>query len=843
MNKNKTETKPETDSSNWVTRLSAPTNSDPSRVGGKAAHLSELLNARLPVPPAYVVNVNAFRAHLAGCTPATSPSPPVVSATLAKQLHDAFDQLVRGSGEAIAVRSSALGEDGSAHSFAGQHATYYYITKPALEDAVVNCWLSLWSTPAHAYRQQHPHDGDEQFGMAVILQRMVQAESSGVCFTQDPTGHYPDHALVEATWGLGAALVDGRVSPDRFFVAENGAVSSRRIGRKRFKVAENLNNGSGARLDQVPAQQQIKPALDSDQLQAVVELSRQSQRFYNTHQDVEWAFEQGQLYLLQSRPITTRADSLPAPEIQGRWVLFKPVIENFHEPLTPMTVDLFRRALPPFGRFIHGRYYIDFDLMKRLLPFKLPDSSVAELLLLRGSVPKTAINWWRLPGYLAFACIAYLSTGITWHRTARLTTTSLWRFAKLAEQIRNDTQHDALSALYRLVLGAHPLEPIGHRIFQTNTSSARYFVLLDILKRFVARFATNFDRALVDQICTGDEDMQSRQMIEGIRNLAELAKGDTELEALLTSQPTSEVTQRLSELPDSHPFTVALEEFLASFGHRCVKELDLMAPRWREDPLAILAMARNYLGFDAGKRATESYGNRLAALDELHQALGSHRKRRVADFLIKRIRYYITLRENTRHFHTMTFDVMRAKLKSQEQALLESGQLKCVDDIFFLIWDEARALQQGDIGWHDVESVIRDRRRRYQEQCRALPPSTINLDLPPEKPTSANTMAGQCASPGYAEGTIRVVLDPTLAEAFTPGDILVAPYTDPAWTPLFPSAGAIVVEVGSYLSHAGTVAREYQIPCLVDVANCTRDLQSGQRARIFATEGRLEVLP
>ena len=832
------------DSPAWVTQLADPGNNDPARVGGKAAHLCELINAGLPVPEGFVVDVDAFHAHFPHSSPAVAPEHVQIAPALSQQLQSAYERLVREPTEAIAVRSSALSEDGVEHSFAGAHATYYYITSDNLEDAVINCWLSLWSDPALAYRSQRSTDADAPFGMAVILQRMVQAESSGVCFTRDPTGQLADHALVEATWGLGAALVDGRVSPDRFFVATDGTVSSRRIGRKRFKVAENLDNGAGDRLDHVPAQQQVEPAITAEQLTAVVALARQAERHYDRPQDVEWALERNQLFLLQSRPITGASTPAATPDVEGRWVLFKPVVENFHEPLTPMAVDLFRRVLPPFGRFIAGRYYLNFDQMKRLVPLRLGDAELAELLLLRGTPPDARIAWHRLPGYLVGLVVAYLTTGVTWHRTTRLATTSLWRFAKLAEQVKNNPELDCLAALQRLVLGAHPLEPIGHRMFQTNASAGRYFILLDLLKRFLGRFAPDLDQAILDQICSGHEDMLSRQMVEGVRHLAELAKEDLQLEELLTNEPNSEIAQRLAELPDSHPFIIALEEFLASFGHRCVKELELMAPRWREDPMAVLAMAKNYLGFDAGTRLTESYGMRLAAMDRLHQALTSPWQRWFADYMIRRIRYYITLRENTRHFHSMAFDVLRAKLKQTEQELLEAGALKCADDIFFLTWNEASDLKQQEMSWHDAEPLIRARRRKYQERSRSLPPSTLNLPLPTSDDASSNSrLLGQCASPGYAEGTIKIVLDPTLGADLSPGDILVAPYTDPAWTPLFPSAAAIVVEVGSYLSHAGTVAREYQIPCLVDVANCTRNLQSGQRARVYATEGRLEVIP
>ena len=829
------------DASAWVSELSNPANQDPARVGGKAAQLCQMACAGLPVPPGYVITVDAFRAHHPNARADEPVEPVAPSAELMTPLLAAFETLVDAPGDPVVVRSSAIAEDGQAASFAGQHATYYYIYAGDLARAVANCWLSLWSNAADAYRRERP-PGD--FGMAVIVQRMVQAESSGVCFTQDPTGQRPDHALVEATWGLGAALVDGRVSPDRFFVATDGTVSNQRIGRKRFKVAENLDNANGARLDHVPTQQQVAPAIDAGQLSRVVEMSRAIATQAGSPQDVEWAFEDQHLYLLQSRPITTRAQTTP-PQLDGRWVIFKPISENFHEPLTPLTVDLYRRALPPFGRFVAGRYYLNFDWLQRLLPLRAPDSELATLMLLRGQAPNFPISWARLPACLSALALAYLTTGITWHRTSRLSGTSLWQFAALAEQLRADEAQDALTALQRMVVGKHAFEPIGHRIFQTNAFSARYFFLLDLLKRFVRRYAPDFDTELLEQVVTGDEDMLSKQMVEGIRQLAEHARGDAELEALLAAETTIEAGRRLGELPGSHPFVVGLEEFLANFGHRCAKELELASPRWREEPFSVLVMARNFLSAAPASPTADAYGRHLAARDAMHQALPRRSQRRLADHLVKRVRYYITLRENTRHFHSMAFDVLRTKLKQAEQQLIHRGLLQCADDIFFLSWEEVQGLQAQTLAWHDVEHRIRRRRREHLARSRSAPPETINLPItPPEADTSDadQSLHGYCASPGYAEGIVRVVLDPSMGNELQPGDILVAPYTDPAWTPLFPNVCAIVVEVGSYLSHAGTVAREYQIPCLVDVPNCTQTLRSGQRARVYASEGRVELV-
>jgi pyruvate,water dikinase len=253
----------------------------------------------------------------------------------------------------------------------------------------------------------------------------------------------------------------------------------------------------------------------------------------------------------------------------------------------------------------------------------------------------------------------------------------------------------------------------------------------------------------------------------------------------------------------------------------------------------------------------------LLARDSLRRALPRRWQQALADYLIRRVSYYTSLREDTRHYHAMAMDVTRSKLLDLEQALITEGRLRLTGDVFYLTWDETQALRTRRLDWSDVASRIRRRRRRERDLARAGPAETLGTELQPlgraaacaDAQTAAATdpatadgkqrcvvLTGQCASPGSAEGRVRIVLDPTTANDLEAGDILVAPYTDPAWTPLFPLAAAVVVEVGSFLSHAGTVAREYGIPCLVDVIDCTSRLREGEHIRVFASEGRLEVV-
>lgn len=825
----------------WAIPLQDSICADATLTGGKAASLAVLHADGLPVPPAYVLPVAVFNAHLPAAEPSTRPERPEPAAELLTTLKRVAAELTATPGQQLVVRSSALGEDGETASFAGQNATYYYVNAETLPKAVVDCWLSLWSEPALAYRAGLA--AEAPFGMAVIIQRMIQSERSGVCFSRDPTGERADHALLESSWGLGAALVDGRVSPDRFWISSGGQISQRKISRKRLKVAEDLRDPAGQRLEPVPLRQQTQPSLSDIEAGQIADLTRQIADARGTAQDVEWAIDGDELFILQSRPITVAAPAAADDSpVEGRWVLFKPTAENFQEPMTPMTVDLFRRVLPPMGRFIHGRYYVNADLMAKLLPWSLSDEALADLVLMRGSPSQQPLDRWRVLSLAGTFAVGYLVAGVSWHRTSKVPLESLAAFAPMCEAALADDDLDALDTLRQLVLNDHPFRPIGEYPVQCNLSSIRYFLLIEVLHALLARMAPDYDRVNLSLILSGGDAMLSQQMVEGIRGLATLAAADESFAEKMLAEE-ADLQALVLQLGEYHPFTIALEEFMARFGHRAVKEIELMVPRWREDNNSVLNLVRSFLSRRDSEARAEPHGLLLAAEDELHQALPHRWQRRLVDHLVERIRYYVTLRENTRYYHTMAMAAVRLKLKAMEQRLIQDGRLKCEDDIFFLEFPEAKALEAGLSDWQDVEGLIHSRRLRYQRQSLERPPETFNIQARiPLLTADDKLLVGDCASPGVATGTARVIRDPSVSADLAAGDVLVAPYTDPAWTPLFPGAAAIIVEVGSYLSHAGTVAREYGIPCLVDVHGCTDKIRSGQSLRINASEGWVEII-
>ncbi len=846
---------------NYVVRLKDASDLGLEQVGGKAGTLAALA-ASHTVPDGFVIVTDAFVEHFRdngveidnGSGPASSAPDNAALARLrgvrlhpdlAREIRDAYAAMpmVGGRPPMCVVRSSGVGEDDPNTSFAGQHATYYYVDAANMEQRIVDCWLSAWSDAAESYRDRVGFN--QPVRMAAIVQMMVAADVSGVAFTRDPTGRRRDAIVIESCWGLGAALVDGRVTPDCYTVHRSSReLIERRIGSKRYKVAEDLLDPIGTRLQTVPRHLQRASTLSDGQVDEVVQLAAACEAALGSPQDVEWAFADGTLFLLQSRPIST-VTRISRP-ISGHWVAFKPVLENFTDALTPLTVDIVRRTLPRFGQFIDGRYYLDFDRLRKWVPLKVNDTELVELALLKSERSDYRIRWPRLFKVVVTLLVAYISTGLLWVRSRHLSFATLADFRARCTSVLADPELDAVDSLRALLTGPNPFAAAPQFPFQVNVSASRYFILLAALRWLLRRFASSFDLAQIAPLCAGTRDMISTQLIDELRETALVAECTPAVRQLLQSDRLEELPNQLAVHPAAAPFVASFESFIAKYGHRGTREIDLAAPRWREDPTPLFVMIRNLLreGFTEplSVRAEE---RRDQAEVALNTALSGRSLRWIARWLVERIRYYAALRENTRHYTMLAFATVRTKLLAREQQLLTQGLLSCADDMFYLTWDELSALSTADPlpeqDQHGLQARVRRRRLTHMRRNGSQPPLTINIDYQPQR-HAAGVLIGHCASPGVAEGRARLVLDPATDGEIQAGEILVAPYTDPAWTPLFLGAAAIIVETGSYLSHAGTIARELGIPCLVDVAGVMTSLRSGQRLCVDATQGKAFLL-
>ncbi|WP_446009116.1 PEP/pyruvate-binding domain-containing protein [Candidatus Electrothrix sp.] len=864
----------------YIRPFSVINKKDTAIVGGKGANLGELTKAGFPVPPGFVITTQGYseffaslglekeldqlsRAEAKGLERYCALIREIITSTEfpalpSKAIFDAYDQLiqVRGSSIFCAVRSSATTEDLQDASFAGQHGTYYYVDRTNLLHMVRLCWASLWNAEAVSYRFAH---GIEHAAaqMAVVVQEMIRADVSGITFTVNPVSQ-AEEIVIESSWGMGAALVDGRVTPDHYILDRNSLqLRDRRIACKRFMVSSSLQDSTESRLEEVPSEKQQQETLEPDQISKVAHWAIRAEKHFGSPQDLEWAITDNTFYLLQSRPITAMGGQKRTQDPAGKYVLGKPLAENLTEPLSPITLWIFSLAISPWARFIEGRVYLDLEFFLSHLPVKFSEQELATLLYdlsIETAVPLKRISWGKLPLYLALLLYVYLTFGLFLARTRKLPDNAMDHYRDLCRKVEDDPSCTPVEAWLRLFL-PDLFTPIGKMPLIVNFSAGRSILLPGPLKQLLHFWLPDASSDIIPRLCAGQQGVLSAEMGREIQALAQEAGKCQVVRDMLLQCSLNQLLPRLRQLPDAKNFLCFFDQFLKKHGHRAVREIELQSPRWEEEPSQVLGMVRNYLLADTKQKQSAQHSghsrNELEAelrrqLEQLPFERFFRPRWRLLRFLLNETRYLVKLRENSRFYYMIGLYSVRKKLLGIERNLLGQGELKCKDDIFFLYPEEIDKMQQGQLGWRDIEERLRQRRLEHVRFSRKVPRKTVGIDLPEHRQRpehgDSTVLPGQSASPGSYKGIARVILDPAVDAELQPGEILVAPYTDPAWTPLFLTAGAAAVEVGSYLSHAGTVAREYGLPCVVDVAGCTERIQTGNLIFVDGNQGVVHLL-
>ncbi len=855
-----------------IIRLDEARRQDVETAGGKGANLGELIHQGFPVPPGFIVTASTYREFF----PMDSlPAPDtrvedaaalcasiryrIMSVALPREIEDRIrehhESLKKTVGVELvyAVRSSATAEDMSDASFAGQHETYYYVDLKNLTMMIKKCWASLWSDAAYSYRETRGiHHADVD--MAVIVQQMIPSSVSGVTFTANPVNGDRNVIVTEASWGMGAAIVDGRVSPDQYVIDKTtDDMTSVRIADKKFMVPTQLTHSSTSRLQPVPSHLRRAECLDRTQLETISCWARKAEDWFGCPQDIEWSFADDKFYILQSRPVTIMGqikDHLP----KGKFVLFKPMVENFTDPLLPLTQDILV-SMFPMMTVIHGRVYVNLKHLRALVPLKISDANLAALAYLgKPEASRLRLSVPRLVVVTVIGFIAWLFLGVLYRRTRHMPDDFMESFREKTARVVQDPAVNAPDTMAALFLKNRFFEPVGNMVLMVNLAAIRYVFFLALLTGLLKRWAPELNDDAASLLTSGNPGVLSTEMGREIRQLAVSARETPELAALVLREEPDRVLRQIPDCPGGEQFLSLLHTFLEKHGHRALKEFELNAIRWEEDPSPVIAMVRNYLLAPANPADAET---RVAEQRRLLETRlkGALTRRplekllairtRIITWLRKRAMYFIKLRENSRFYHIMGFYAVRRKVRATEDELLARGTLKCRDDIFYLRWTEIEDLLADRVNWEDVEDLIRLRRLDHIRLGKMRPPRTVGIDAPEPPPAVAETVhgiQGQPASPGTCEGIARVLMDPATDAEIRPGEILVAPYTDPAWTPLFLTAAAAVVEVGSYLSHAGTIAREYGMPCVVDAECCTTRIRTGDRIRVDGSNGTVLLL-
>jgi pyruvate,water dikinase len=859
-----------------VLRLAEAGDNPRSLVGGKAFNLGKLIAAGLPVPRGFCVTTTAFDLFLASCSRRTELSHLLVQcsgddigriAELSRKIRSCLAEVrvpeavkdavlcawrESGGERSFAVRSSATVEDAAGMSFAGQFESILNVRgADALLAAIKTCWLSLFSERALVYlaRQRVPA---EKVRMAVLVQEMVDASHAGVVFTADPLTGATDRFVVEYVSGLGEGLVQGTVQPGRMVV-------EKRTGRVLASPENEL--------------------LSSATLESLCDLARRTEHLFSAPQDIEWAQRDGALFLLQSRPITTKA---PVKTWEDRQVwtnlntgevmpdVVTPITWSMMQSLLGLVGSIFRllgadvpRA--PLAGLVAGRMYFNANTV---LAAVKPFSFLLNYFLLKGTpdffqtLGGVSVEAYRqgpraippedLPD-LGFRWPKYI---LSWPRILYDVITHSSRRRGCAWLARFKKQTDELDLLD---LGAISTPELTRLCVQYIREVFKDVDPLYLVTQGAA--LPVFQKACCDWLGEPGLTLRLFAALGGLPvaeaglalwRLAVLAHADGDTEAAVSSENSwLEVRARLCRAEPGRKFLAAWDAFMTEHGHHCRGEFELSNARWCETPDYILGLVRGYLRSlgqsDPLKNQRRLAEERERLTDQCRARLKHPVKRWIFSHSLHRAQELTVYREQLKNLGIRRFAFVRRILLVLGRRLHEQGSLSCRDDIFFLEVSELEPVATGGASF-DWRERIELRRREYEKNLKLNPPRVVNGRFDPNAPSwpvanaDAKLLEGIPVSPGIVTGPARVILRADEHEQVLPGEILVAPFTDPAWSPYFITAAGLVVEQGGILSHGSIVAREYGLPAVTNVLSATRVIRTGDLVQVDGNRGCVSVL-
>ncbi|MET7966375.1 rifamycin-inactivating phosphotransferase [Micromonospora sp. NPDC005305] len=845
-------------------------------VGGKGAHLGALTRIDgIRVPPGFCVTTDAFRRimaeapsiddrldQLSRLKPDDREAIRALSAEIRRTIEGTAlpDEVAAGisralaqvgEGAAYAVRSSATAEDLPTASFAGQQDTYLnVIGTAAILRHVSRCWASLFTERAVIYRLRNGIDqGSVQ--MAVVVQKMVFPQASGVLFTADPVTSNRKIASVEASFGLGEALVSGLVNADAYKV-RNGVIVDRAIATKRLAVHA-LPAGGTTEQAIDPARQE-QPALTDAQVVRLVELGRRIEAHFGHPQDIEWCLVDDDLQIVQSRPITTL---FPVPEIgDGENHVFISVghQQMMTDPMKPLGLSMWQlTAMAPMYA-AGGRLFVD---ATRALASPSSRAGLLEMAgrsdpLVRDALETVIDRGDFIPSLPDPTPAAPRAGGAPApiETDPAIVTDLIERSQASLADLRRDIATTSGPALFDFLLAAFQEhkrllgDPRSMQAIMAGMEATWW--LNEQLQAWLG------EKNAADTLTLSAPNNVTSEMGLALLDVADVIRPHAEVVAFLQKVEDEGFLDELATLPGGREARDVIRAFLDRYGMRCVGEIDITRPRWSERPSTlvpvILDNVRNFepgareRRFDQGRREAER--KEQDVLERLRALPDGEQKADETKRMIRRVRTFIGYREYPKYAIISRYFVYKQALLAEAERLVRANVLRESEDIFYLTFQELHDV----VRTHRADDQLIDRRRNAFRSYHALTPPRV-LTSEGEGITGAyrrddvpaGALVGLPVSGGVVEGRARVVLD--LADAdLEPGDILVTAYTDPSWSPLFVAIAGLVTEVGGLMTHGAVIAREYGLPSVVGVERATRLIRDGQRIRVHGTDGHVEIL-
>lgn len=782
----------------------------------------------------------------------------------------------------LAVRSSATAEDSAGASFAGIHRSYLNILDDnSLADAIRGCYASLWTPTAVAYRRKMGLT-DQQVGGALVVQELITSLYAGVAFSADPVTGRRDRVVVNAAYGLGEAVVSGSVEADEYHlhIDHTGPVRivGGRIGLKHEAVRPSIDGGTI--VEEVGYADRSEPVLSKPQLE---ELSRVVRRIQDTlgdgdqPQDVEWCYDGWALTITQARPITALPEAT-FPELAGQATIWsnanlKDATPGVQSPLgwwfNSLTVEVLLRQIfwrggyefpegLTWSRRYNGRIYMNLSALQWAAWDAFGWHPAETSRALGGHQPEIQVPpkafALSATGRRRFANLSRM--GLLLRRSARTAEASFQRVwdwcAEFERQPFSDRYHE-LDFLKRLWAVEKQRREFLPETMIHNVGGLWSSRLTDLLeKRFPGR-----GQALTSALLTGSEGVTSADVGYVLVEIARLAQGEPAALEFFMGAPDADWKIALRSTRTRE----ALEAFFTRFGHRGVYEMEIRNPRYNEDPSFVFATIRSYLqeGLPESDPRLAAAAKRQAAEAEVKAKLGLSP---LYPFLLAKARESMRLREGAKSALVRLVRPARLAALAIGRRLVAKKLLESAEEVFLLTGDEIAALLASQWDGKGLRETLAFRQERITEwEALEAPdvilgdravvnlgqiPATDRFDhaAPGGRPVqdASGALHGVAVSAGKAEGPARLIRHPREGTVLKKGEVLVAPSTDPAWTPLFLRASAVVMEVGGYLSHGAIVAREYGIPAVVNVAGALSTFKDGQRLLVDGDQGRVQPL-
>ncbi|WHX46998.1 phosphoenolpyruvate synthase [Paenibacillus woosongensis] len=764
-----------------------------------------------------------------------------------------------GEEHAYAVRSSATAEDLPHASFAGQQDTYLNISgTEAILWHIRKCWASLFTDRAVIYRMQNGFD-HRQVYLSVIVQRMVFPQASGILFTADPMTSNRKVLSIDASYGLGEALVSGLVSADCYKIQE-GQIVNKRIATKTLAIYGRKEGGTETR--QLEPDQQKTQTLTEQQILQLARIGRQIEAYFGRPQDIEWCLADNIFYIVQSRPITTLYPIPEANDQENHVYVSVGHQQMMTDPMKPLGLSFYLLTTPAPMRKAGGRLFVDVTPM-----LASPDSRATILNTLGQSDPLI--------------------------KDALLTIVERGSFIKLLPDVKNEpsssqsnkdtllpgvqesTEFDPSIVSDLIKRNQASVEELKQNIQTKSGVDLFDYILEDIqqLKKMLfdpqstavimtAMGASTWinehmyewlgEKNAADTLSQSVSGNITSEMGLALLDVADAIRPYPEVIEYLQHVKEDDFEEELLKLEGGQETKDAIDAYLVKYGMRCVGEIDITRTRWSEKPIALVPLILSNIKnvepqesqrkFEQGRQ--EALAKEQELLNRLKQLPDGEQKVIETKRKIDLIRNFSGYREYPKYGMVNRYFVYKQALLKEAERLVQAGVIHTKEDIYYLTFEELReAVSSNKLD----NQIISKRKEEYNIFAKLTPPRVITSDGEviageyKRENLPAEAIAGLAVSSGVIEGRARVIInmeDVDLEE----GDILVTAFTDPSWTPLFVCIKGLVTEVGGLMTHGAVIAREYGLPAVVGVDNATNLIKDGQRIRVHGTEGYIEIL-